>query len=32
METFTGLLPIILAGVGWYLLQAKVLPRMGIGT
>jgi len=32
VETLTGLAPILLAGLGWWLLQAKILPRMGIGT
>lgn len=32
IELFFGILPIVLVVGGWLLLQAVILPRLGVGT
>lgn len=32
IDLVVGALPILLAIVGWILLQAVILPRLGVGT
>lgn len=32
LEMLFGIAPILLIAVGWVLLQAVILPKMGVGT